>query len=124
MKQSPCKKPRAPGLTLIVERHPLWLAGALDARESDGAVVSINAGADQPAAGKVGLLVESVASSECVLGIVFLTFYGRPLARLDVQVVHVVPVNAEILLRVVNVQWQPDVSALPERVRVPLQKTG
>jgi hypothetical protein len=40
--------------------------------------------------------------------------------NLHIQVVNVVPLNAEILLLVVDDHGQPDVTRFPERVRVPL----
>lgn len=136
------------GHTLIVEGNPLRLSCPFNPFECHGAVVSVDACKDDIVACKVleiSIVWEGggrpTASCLKALPVVFALIprYSFPLialyspdllwrlagsfevvGSLHVEVVDVVPNNIERLLFVVNVHWQPDVSAFPERVGVPL----
>lgn len=106
---------------LVVKRHPLRLAGALDPGKGNGTVVAVDARHDGAAAGKGGFLPEGCTSGGGgVVGVVGRAFNGSDDARLNVEVVDVVPFHVERLLFVVDDEGQPDVAALPEGVGVPL----
>lgn len=119
---------------MIVKGNPLRLSCPFNPFECDSAVIAGDACEDDIVTCKVCLLFEGVAGCFCVDAAVFFSFdrlvfsgFSERLAGFEkgegdvhVKVVDIVPNNVECLLFVVDVHWQPDKSAFPERVGVPL----
>lgn len=99
---------------LVVERNPLRLAGTFDVRESDLAVVTVDAGDNDSVATEVGFLLEGVSCGRGVLAVVGLSLDRCHFSSLDVQVVDIMPLHFERLLLLINFNGQPDVSRLPQ----------
>ena len=99
---------------LVVERHPLWFAGAVDAREGDFAVVAVDARDDDAVAGERGFLLEGIAGRCRVFAVVGFPFDGGDFAGFDVEVVDIVPFYFERLFLLVDGDGEPDVARLPE----------
>ena len=105
---------------LIVEGDPLGFACAFDVGEGDLAVVAVDAGYDDAVAAKSGFLVVRFAGGGGVFTIVSCAVDSSDFSRLDIEIPNVVPLEFDGLFLFVDFKWQPDVSAFPETVGVPL----
>lgn len=105
---------------LVVERDPLGFACAFDVREGDFAVVAVDAGYDDAVAAEIGFLVVRVAGGGGVFTIVGGAVDSGDFSGLDIEIPNVVPLEFDGLFLFVDLKWQPDVSAFPETVGIPL----
>lgn len=105
---------------LIVKRNPLRFSRARNVVERNLAVIPTNPRRNNLLRSEIRFLVVRRARHSRITRIISRSIYGRDLACLDVQIVHVVPDCLDGFGVFVHDEGKPDVARLPEGDGIPL----